>query len=391
MRIWWVIMLAVVVGCQDKSTTTNLAEIEATIDSIKSVYAPDKRVALVDFEIAIKDGRYVIEGETNIEESLIALTTVLEKQDIDFNNKVNLLPDSSINGQVYGVINNSVGNLRSKPGHSSELATQATLGMPLNVLKKEGEWYLVQTPDDYIAWIDHGGLQLMDSSTFQSWQNANKLIYEQVYGTAYANADRKEVVSDLVMGNVLKLVDSTLTHYIVEYPDKRVGYINKVEALPFNHWQQGLTSSPQSLKEVAFRLFGAPYLWGGTSAKGMDCSGFTKTIYLMNGKIIPRDASQQVHAGKLIDETKDWDKLAVGDLLFFGRPQTDSTRERVVHVGMWVGDNKFIHASQRVRISSVDPEAQEYDEFNVNRYLRTKRYLGALEGNIIDLAQSKVF
>ena len=391
MRIWWVIALTLLVGCREESSKTSLTDIEAAIDSIKSVYAPDKRVALVDFKPAMKDGRRVIEGETNIKESLIALTAALEKQGIDFNINVNLLPDSSLNGQVYGVINNSVGNLRSKPGHSSELATQATLGMPLNVLKKEGEWYLVQTPDDYIAWIDHGGLQLMDSSTFLSWQNAEKLIYEQVYGMSYADATQNDMVSDLVMGNVLKLVDSTVRHYIVEYPDKRVSYVNKVEASPFNHWQQGLTSSPESLKEVAFRLFGTPYLWGGTSAKGMDCSGFTKTIYLMNGKIIPRDASQQVHAGTLIDDAKDWEKLAVGDLLFFGRSQTDSTSERVVHVGMWVGDNKFIHASQRVRISSVDPEAPEYDEFNVNRYLRTKRYLGAHEGNIIDLAQTNVF
>jgi len=116
-------------------------------------------------------------------------------------------------------------------------------------------------------------------------------------------------------------------------------------------------------------------LWGGTSTKGVDCSGFTKTIYYMNGMVIPRDASQQVHAGKPIDSIADFSKLDKGDLLFFGIKATDSTAEKVVHVGMWIGDNQFIHSSNMVRVSSVDKNASNYDEYNVSRYLRTKRLL----------------
>ena len=64
------------------------------------------------------------------------------------------------------------------------------------------------------------------------------------------------------------------------------------------------------------KFIGVPYLWGGTSSKGFDCSGFTKTIYLMNGLVIPRDASQQINEGLLVDQNRNWDNLNEGDLMF---------------------------------------------------------------------------
>ena len=98
------------------------------------------------------------------------------------------------------------------------------------------------------------------------------------------------------------------------------------------------------------KFIGVPYLWGGTSSKGFDCSGFTKTVYLMNGIIIPRDASQQVNEGLLVDADRNWDKLQEGDLMFFGYYKNG--KRRIDHVAIWIGNGKFIQASKNVRINS---------------------------------------
>ena len=107
----------------------------------------------------------------------------------------------------------------------------------------------------------------------------------------------------------------------------------------------------------------------------------------MNGYVIPRDASQQITAGNDVDPELELQGLQKGDLMFFGKKATDSTRQRVTHVGIWLGNNKgeFIHASGRVKMGSIDPDSNYYDEFNTNRYLGSRRYLGEKDELIIDL------
>jgi cell wall-associated NlpC family hydrolase len=101
----------------------------------------------------------------------------------------------------------------------------------------------------------------------------------------------------------------------------------------------------------------------------------------MHGILLARDASQQVLYGRLIDERADFSDALPGDLLFFGSKATaDNPQERVVHVGIYLGDKRFIHASDYIHISSFDPADPLYDAFNTNRYLRTKRIIGEVYG-----------
>lgn len=381
-------LLAAVLVSLAACTSTNKQLVERVIENTEEHFAPDSRVALFEVEAVYHDGGWMLKGETNLPEAKAALLDSLSKFNASVTDSIKVLPEDELNDKTFGIINNSVANIRSEPSHPAQLVTQATLGMPIKVLKKESSWYLIQTPDDYLGWVDYGGLESMTEQAYNDWAKRSKIIYLDIYGFSYEKPSKNSAkVSDLVSGSILNTAGTENGFYKVIYPDGRTGYVSRSEARSFQSWKNSVKASQENLVETAKSMKGAPYLWGGTSSKGMDCSGFTKTIYFMSGWIIPRDASQQVRAGKTIDTSEGFEKLQPGDLLFFGSPATDSTDRRVVHVGMWIGNNEFIHSAGRVKVSSVDPEADNYDKYNLNRFLVAKRYLGNWKGNVLQTEQ----
>jgi len=277
---------------------------------------------------------------------------------------------------VYGLVEVSVCNIRYSPKHAGELASQALMGTPVRILEKEDNgWLLVQTPDQYISWVDKGAITMINKEQMERWKIVPKIIYTRAYGSVYSEANEESAtVSDMVAGCVLELLEEQKDFYKVISPDQRQGYVSKREANHYNQWLAGLSASEESLVKTSKRLMGVPYLWGGTSFKGVDCSGFTKTVYFLNGIVLPRDASQQVSIGETIDKSGNWSELKAGDLLFFGEKREDGS-ERVVHVAMWIGNGEYIHSSDKVRVGSMISTSSNYDEYNAKRYLRAKRVL----------------
>jgi SH3-like domain-containing protein len=358
---------------QEKNTDVN-----QVIETFKTKYASDKRVALWAIQW---DGKNLM-GETNLKKPLASFLTALDSAGVVYQNQIKLLPDGELEGKEYAIVTISVGNIRSEPKHSAELATQATMGTPLKVLKKQDTWYLIQTPEGYIAWIDAAGIALMTEQEINAWYQKEKAVFTPLFGHVFVSETEAEIVSDLVAGNILVAQNEFQNHLEISLPDGRSGFVRKDQMMAYEEWLATRETSPEKLIQTAKSMIGVPYLWGGTSVKGVDCSGFTKTIFFLNGEIIPRDASQQVHEGEEIDVNKNWKNLEVGDLLFFGSKATADSKERVVHVGMWIGNNSFIHSRGRVRISSFDPASPDYDAYELNRYLRTKRIIGKESKNI---------
>ena len=282
--------------------------------------------------------------------------------------------------KIYGVINLSVANLRANPDHPEELSTQAILGTPINVLKK-GKWgfYLVQTPDGYISWLDDEGFHQMTKAELNDWISSEKIIYLNDYGFAFSKPDENsQRVSDLVIGNLLKLISEEKEYYKVNFPDGREAFVKKDECKPFNEWYDNVNPTPENILKEAHRFMGVPYLWGGTSSKAMDCSGFTKTVFFLNGIILPRDASQQVNTGELIHTENGWENLKAGDLLFFGTKAKGDKKERITHVAIYIGDGDFIHDAGRVRINSFNPNKSYYSDYRKSGFIRAKRILNSI-------------
>lgn len=390
-KIAFVLLLTVLVSCKDASNS--ITELETIHSDLKQQFAPDKRVELFDIKFDNVNNQVVLKGETTTQKAFDLLIENLEKKNISFKNEVRILPDSAVGNKKYALGNNSVINIRSNPRHSAELGTQGLLGMELKVLDKKGSWYRVQTPDNYISWVDGGGIERMTAAELQSWNKKNKIIYTENFGFVYEEKNTKSMrVSDISFGGILAIKKEHDSFYEAEYPDGRIGFIKKEEAVLYNSWLKNNPSNANFIEESAKTMLGVPYLWGGTSPKGNDCSGFTKTVYLMNGFVIPRDASQQITAGKIVDENLKFEGLEKGDLMFFGTPAKNGKKMRVTHVGIWLGNNKgeFIHSASNVHLSSINENEKHYDKFNTNRYLGSRRYLGVKDDMIIDLKESLV-
>jgi gamma-D-glutamyl-L-lysine dipeptidyl-peptidase len=357
-----------------------MEKINTIIHNVKEQFAPDKRTSVFNIEVVQENEKLILKGETNLTEANTELAKLLSDQNINIKDEIEYLPSKSLGEKIFGVINLSVANLRSKPDHAAELVTQAILGTPIKVLKKgEDGYYLVQTPDNYIAWLDDDGFEFKTESELVEWNGTPKLIYIKEFGFSFVDADDKsQTVSDLVAGNLLKIIGEDSNFYLAEYPDGRKAYIKKEETKIFNDWYNALNPTGETVLKTAYRFMGIPYLWGGTSAKGMDCSGFTKTVYFLNGIILQRDASQQVNTGELVEVKNGWDNLQAGDLLFFGRKADENRKERITHVAIYIGDGDFIHAAGRVRINSLNPSKSYYSKYRDNSFIRAKRILSSV-------------
>jgi len=360
------------------SCQTDLSQGEAIIQEVKQQFVPDRRVNIYDMELINEGGVLTLEGETNLPKAKEAILQKMRSAYPDIQDGITILPTKEFT-KTKGVVKLSACNIRSKGKHSAELATQSTLGTPLNIYKQEGDWFYVQTPDGYLGWLDKGGFEWMDESIFSNWQQAEKTMYTQQMGFAYAQADAQSgVVADLLAGNILKKLGEENDFVKVAFPDGRIGFIAADEAMDYQSWMSSRTASADNILATAAEFMGRPYLWGGTSGKGVDCSGFTKSVYYLNGVQLPRDASQQVHTGiEITNDTLGFDKLQKGDLLFFGKHLPE--REKITHVAIWLGDGKVIHSAGTVKVESLRRGDANFAEDRLLTFIKAKRIIGHVD------------
>ncbi|KAA6337870.1 Dipeptidyl-peptidase 6 [termite gut metagenome] len=370
------ILLAVfMTACIDKETKFK-NDFQELKENTGRQYVPDKRVGLLEADGYFIGKKVVLKGITTSSEAKSTLIAGLEKREYGVIDSLQLLPDEAgLEGKTYGVVNLSVCNMRAGSDFSSEMVTQGLLGMPVRVLQRN-DWYRIQTPDNYIGWVHRTGIFAMTKQEYNEWNNAEKVIVTSHYGFTYEKPDiTSQPISDVVAGNRLKWERTEGEFYKVSYPDGKQAYIAKSIAQPETEWRASLSQDAGSIVRTALSMNGIPYLWAGTSSKGVDCSGFVRTVLYMHDIIIPRDASQQAYVGEHIDIAPDFANLQPGDLLFFGRPAVEGKRERIVHTGIYLGDKKFIHSQGYVHISSFNREDDEFDAFNLNRLLFATRIL----------------
>jgi hypothetical protein len=365
--------------------TTLTAKVKEVVSHIQAQFAPDKRTAVFQVQL-VSPEPLVLSVETTEPASLPAFKSVLAKALPAAQVQEQVLPAKDLGEKVYGIARLSVCNNRAQPANAAEMVTQTLMGTVVDILKKEKGYYLVRTPDGYISWTEASGISPVDKTGLQQWLKANRVVFTAEFGHAYSEPDERSLpVSDLVSGDILQLSGKKKGFARVLYPDGRVAYIEKKWLTPYSKWVAGPNPTATQILTTAQTLMGVPYLWGGTSIKGVDCSGFTKTCYFLNGVIIPRDASQQALVGEAVDIyeqdsvslQKCLANLQAGDLLFFGwNPGGKGTR--IVHTAIYMGKGAFIQSAGFVRISSLVPSAANYDEREAKRLVSARRMLTAI-------------
>ncbi|WP_166923695.1 C40 family peptidase [Flavobacterium poyangense] len=231
---------------------------------------------------------------------------------------------------MFGICNLAIVPVRSEPSDRSEIVTQLLFGEHLEILERQNQWARIRIQfDDYEGWVDSKQYQVISEANF------NQLSSEAII----LNAD------------LIDYITSPDSNLLLPIPiGASLSFLNNSEINTSNFDFEGTKTSgikPKSaLINTAFMYLNAPYLWGGKTPFGIDCSGFTQMVYKLNGYKIHRDASQQALEGQplsFIEESE------AGDLAFF-----DNDEGNITHVGIIMENNYIIHASGKVRIDRLD-------------------------------------
>lgn len=230
---------------------------------------------------------------------------------------------------MFGICNLAMIPLRSEPSDRSEIVSQVLFGEHFEIIEQLKQWtYIKMQFDGYQGWIDFKQLQLISQES-----------YDQLSSEAIVlNADLIEYIT-------------TPSNLLIPIPlGSCLSFLNHSEINTANFEFEGTKAigikQKSSLIATAFMYLNAPYLWGGKTPFGIDCSGFTQMVYKLNGYKLLRDASQQSTQGEplsFIEESE------AGDLAFF-----DNDEGNIIHVGIIMDDNYIIHASGKIRIDRLD-------------------------------------
>lgn len=230
---------------------------------------------------------------------------------------------------MFGLCNLANIPLRIEPSDRSELVSQVLFGEHFTVLEQNQKWSKIKLDfDDYEGWIDNKQFKPITEEQF------NQLSKDSIV----LNADLIEYITS--PSNLLLPIPLGASLSFLNY--------EAINTENFNF--EGLKTSGEKPKSniinTAFMYMHAPYLWGGKTPFGIDCSGFTQMVYKLNGYKLQRDASQQANQGDALSFIEESEP---GDLAFF-----DNEEGNIIHVGIIMEDNYIIHASGKVRIDRLD-------------------------------------
>ena len=253
------------------------------------------------------------------------------------------------------IINVSVSNHYQDPSYSSEIITQGILGEGVEILEQQLSFTKVRQTDGYESWISTE--QIVSGNQLEGNDIMVKSHFLRIYAKPSTSAAG---IREAVISSTLKVIDEVNDWYQIALPEGSTGWAEK------SHFGTFPGYSTENIVILAREFLGYQYSWGGRTPKGFDCSGFVQTVFGLCGCLLPRDTWQQQQHNLLSINYHD---AQPADLLFFG-----STPDKVTHVAISLGNERFIHARGWVRLNSFKKTDADFNHDLLNTFISVNRY-----------------
>lgn len=247
--------------------------------------------------------------------------------------------------KIYAYASSGVVPMRKDPSDTSEMVNQIILGETMTVLESKERWHLVKSDfDQYEGWVSVAQVQIFPEDEYLEWVNHP----ERVRSPYYTFRIHRGSKAFLIVPTGAPVVHSG---FYVELPDG-----------PWNISGEPVQLKEHAMMDTALHLLGVPYLWGGRTDGGIDCSGFVQLVYGLHKYQLPRDASQQHDFARI--KSKKLSDAEFSDIIYFS-----SNGKSVTHTGFYLGEGNLLHASGNVQIHCIDSSKRNSTRFVFNERL----------------------
>ncbi|AEH51383.1 C40 family peptidase [Pseudothermotoga thermarum] len=364
-------------GSDQKMESTKIGEVvenvKKTVELLRKEMKIDPRETVFVLNVKEESGKVVLEGkisDINVKEKIL---NEIQTRFLNVEIKVEQLPSKKLGEKICAVVAVPVLNLGEAPwkDQGKHVVTQARMGELLKLFDEKEGWYLVQMEDNYLGWVYGERIWICDEKELNKFLSNKFALITAKMTPAFASLDGVVAFDkQLVQGTLLPILEHDERWSKLLVPGGREIYVKSqdIKVFPTRDAAFSEKRDAQYIIEIAKQYLGLPYLWGGTTAYGFDCSGFTQFCFKMAGYFLRRDADMQFEQGIPIMDRKE---LKPGDLVFF-----QTYKPGPSHVGIYIGDMKYIHSgSNGVAINSFDPSAPDYSQSLDLRYIGARRIL----------------
>lgn len=331
-------------------------QIHAIVENANEDFYLDSRIWYQDVKADIQGNTIILTGEAFYTTPIKGIARKLKKADLEYEliDSITYLPEQFPDGLAYGIVTEPYVMGRYKPVDHKQEGTEMLYGEPVRLIRQTGKYLQVQSAVGYLGYVPENSLRRVSQDEWTQYHIGKQAVF----------TGNDTLVNGLIMGigtrlpylenGALLLADGNEFEYTSDN--------FKVVDAAANPLRQEILASAQN-------FLGLPYVWGGRSADGLDCSGFVMQSYALNNIFLPRDSDEIANVGRIVAYPGWFDAMLPGDIIFFV-----GTRRMITHTAIYMGEGKFIHSlGKGVQIQSFNPDDPDYSKSHVERFAFAKR------------------